>query len=181
MTTAAAGSLATVQETMRTMLGDCAAFRTMVGATGANIQAQALANVYHEALPPPSAGGEYTLDELATMRPFALLSTLAFEKTHDSTGDGFQYSESGTIWLRLEWDVPVDIADNDQEIGRRVDNDIGGIIDDLCDLAGKGPYLSMEHIELTEPWSRTRRQERASNGDAVVADFTIDWASGRPQ
>ena len=115
------------------------------------------------------------VEELTALRPYALLSTESFDSSHDAASTSFDYRESGTIRCRLVQDVPQEIADDHGEIGRRFDNVVGGIMDDLAALSGKGGYLAIERMEMPEPWTRTEDNRQATDGDAVTVDLLFNW------
>lgn len=173
--TTATGSLSLSKENLRITLADCATFRTWVGATTA---AQALNRIHHEGLPPRTSGEEYTIEELNALRPYALLSTESFGSRHEAASTSFDYRDSGTIRCRLVQEVPQEIADDHGEIGRRFDNVVGGIMDDLAALSGQGGYLAIEGMDMPEPWTRTEDNRQATDGDFVQVDLLFEWGTG---
>ncbi len=176
MTTAATNALALAQNHLRVSLADCATFRAWVGATGDDAQQQARDRIHDEGLPEPPLGVVYSLEEIQALRPHAIISTLSFRSEHDSSGSGFGFAHSGILVLRLEQDVPTDIANDMAEIGRRFTNLVGAIWDELEALSGGGGYLAIESIDMGEPFGRSAEQDAESIGDFVRVELTITWS-----
>lgn len=166
-------SISTILETLKNSLGDASTFRTWVGASGSDAQEQARKRVYKQALPPPESGPTHTLIELQTYRPFVIISFFRFAREQVATSSNFEWENNGELLLHFEQDVPPEIADNHAEIGVQFMNNLGGILDDLCDLAGQGGYLAFTEIDMYEPWYRTHPDEAATEGDAVAAKVMI--------
>ncbi len=167
--------MAKAQDILRVTLADCATFRTWVDATGVAAQQQARDRIYDEGLPPPPLGVVYELEDIQNLRPHAIITTLSYRSSHDSTGSAFGFVDSGILVLRLEQDVPPDIANDMAEIGRRFTNTIGNIWDELEALAGGAGYLAIEAIDMSEPWGRSAEQDADGMGDFVRAELTITW------
>lgn len=178
MTTAATNLLALAQNNLRVSLADCATFRTWVGAEGDDSQQQARDRIHDEGLPEPPLGVTFGLADLQALRPHAVISTLGLHSEHGSTGSVFGFDDSGILVLRLEQDVPQDIAHDMAEIGRRFTNTIGAIWDELKALSGGGGYLAIESIDMPEPWGRSAEQDAESMGDFVRVELTITWGGG---
>ena len=173
----ASGTVSLAQDYARATLADCDAFRTLVGATGATAQAQALARIYHAALPPPDDGDEHTLAELQGYRPFVIVHTdpndgYGFEI--NAVGTQHEFADYGEIWLTFEVDVPSDIAEQPSEIDLWANNTIGGIVDDLKDLAGQNGYLAITHGRLAG-YFRSDANEIATQGDYIVWILSLSW------
>lgn len=173
--TAPLGSMSLAQEYLRITLADCAAFRALVGATGGTAQAQALARIYHDALPPPRVGPGHTLAELELYRPCALLWQ------HQSGGFGRKVVavgssvDHGVLMMRIAADVDKEISENHQEVYIRFQNAISQIIDDLVVLAGQAGYLAITQIDVEAGPYRTHPDEYDTTGDCQFCDLRITW------
>lgn len=173
--TAPAGSLMLAQDNARKTLGDVTAFRTWAGAAN---QAEALARIYHDGLPPPADREAYTKDELELYRPCALIWTdpdNGFSTEILSTsGDSFDAVAFGKIVISLEENVPADIADDLAEVDIRFKNSVGQIVDGLWDLFGKAGYLACLKMDLDGP-QRVRPDNEPDQGDWMIAILTLHW------
>jgi len=170
-----AGGMSLAQEYLRTALADCSTFQAWVGAAD---QAEALARIYHEALPAPANGNEYTLAELQAYRPFALIWTSeqnGYSKRRLAVGT---WAESGRIMIRLEEDVDPQIANDPAEVARRFRNTIGQIIDELCALTDPGAgYLVFHTVTVEAGPIRTEEDEARTLGDAQAVELSVEYGS----
>lgn len=166
-----AGSVSKAQENLRGSLADSTAFRTWVGASGPSAQQQALNRIHHESLPPRTTGEAYGLVELQGMRPFCLLSTIRFHKRKIAA---FDFGEEGTLALHFEEDVAVEIVSNEGEIGRRIMNSVGQILDDIVNKSGTPLYLDIDEVELG-PYIRSTEEQAEAEGDFVWVDAVVHW------
>ena len=172
--TAPLGSIALAQEYLRTTLADCTSFRTWVGAVN---QAQALARIHHEALPPPITGSEHTLEELRAYRPCALIWTdvdNGFARRVVSVDSSI---DSGSLGLRLAQDVGEEISHLHAEVYQRFINSVGQIVDELVGLAGLAGYLAMTSLELKSGPFRSHPDEYETVGDIQFCDLRITWGA----
>ena len=179
--TAAAGCISLPEEILRASLADCYYFRRWQGAAWS--QAEALARIYPDALPPPTADG-FTLAELTALRPFVLLWTepqAGFRLHHDSSGSDFFYNHSGKLSLLFEQAVPDAIKDDPAEVDRRFKNEVGLMIcsrdgdkPGLCELSGQGGYLAIEELVAYGPF-RSAQDDLATDGDTQQFLVEIKW------
>lgn len=181
MVSTAAGSVSLAQQHFVTMLGDSTNFRTFVGASGANIQAQALARIYQDALPPSADGREFTLIELQELRPYALVWTApgegGFTISIDGVGNNNEFAESGTLMLRLARDVPDDIVNQPAEIVRTFQNIYGQILDDLITLTVTAGNLSFNRIDLVDGQNVYEHAKEEGQGFSQDVEFAISWGN----
>jgi hypothetical protein len=145
----------TVAETnMETLLADVTAFRSWVGAGTAE---QAKARIYIAA----EDEGSYT-------RPFALIATQPGELDRAIAGGATtEHIESGTVFVLFEDDA----SGTHEEAFRSFGNHVGGIIDGLCALAGRGTYLHVRAIELDD----IQRSDLDQDDDVSQALFAVEW------
>jgi hypothetical protein len=174
------GALSVPQAALRLMLADCAAARTWLGAAD---QAAALARIHYDGLPAPANGAEYTLEELTTYRPYAVIYTpdrrgLVYHLDAISTHSEFR--RNGAVCLRL-YNSP-DETDNDEptsEANLKWKNTLGAILDGLADLAGtvgaSGSYLAFDVMKLEEgpSWGHPKRAK--TDGVYQWAEISFDW------
>lgn len=144
------GTLSRALERLRATLADSAAFRAMIGPAAG--QAEALARIHYDGLPPP-AGLSYSREELAAYRPFALVylnPNAGFRAEQDGvSGTKFDWAERGKAIITLEKEASetyanAPTADAEQQFR----NEIGGIIDNLYSLSGTAPYLNITAISV---------------------------------
>lgn len=127
----------------------------------------------------PRVGEAYSEDELATLRPFAILFTEpeeGFVATSIASSEAFDFAGSGRMIAVLEQDIPREIDRDKGEIDRRVKNAIGLIIDELCDRSGKAGFLAFHRVSFTGP-ARVDRDEKQSlgGGDAIGCELRFEW------
>jgi len=168
-----AGCLALAKDTLKATLGDCASFRTWVGASGDDVQAQALNRIHKDDLPPPEDSNVYTLAELQALRPFAIIYTAGgFRKEYDASPAEFE--NTGTLAVLLEQDVPERIKNDPAAIADEFETVIGQIMDDLCALVDQAGYLTITAINLPEEWVRSDPKSEPDFGDAAMAMLFVE-------
>lgn len=173
--TVAAGPISLAREYLRATLADVTAFRTWVGA---DTQALALARIHTTDLPPPETRNTYSREELEALRPYAIVHTSGYRTDFTAIGSHHEYIDSGTLILRLQENVPVEIAGNDPEISERWENTLGQIIDGLWGLAGSAAgYSRITAIRMPESYIRAHKTLHATQGDFVVVDLEVDWGN----
>jgi hypothetical protein len=174
--TAPAGCISLVQNTLRTTLADSTNFRTLVGASD---QAGALARIYQESLPAPAAGATYSLTDWTTLRPYAIVATdqhNGIRKSHVSTSAGFDFLDSGRLWLLLAQAPAAGVTAAEADL--RWKNAVGSIMDELCGKAGQPGYLAIEAIELAL-WGRNTHEDAAGEGEEQIAILSIEWGNAQ--
>lgn len=165
------------QENLRVTLAASSAFRSLVKATGVSANAQALARIHHDALPPSRIGPEHSLAELEVYRPCALLwqdPRGGFGRRLVATNSTIDF---GVLMMRIAADVDREISENHQEAYVRFQNVIGGIIDDLVALAGQAGYLAITQISVESGPYRTHPDEYDTVGDCQFCDLRIAWGA----
>lgn len=162
-----------VLDNFETHLADCTTFRTLTGAT---TQAEAKARIWQDHTPAPDNGEEYTLAELETMRPFALIwldeGGTGYERTVIDAGFGVM--ENGVIMLRLEEDVPSNLDGSPGEAMRRWRDTWGNILSDLEGLAGDNPYISIRKSSMLLN-QRNHQDQNPAIGDTHIAEIRIEF------
>ncbi|MFZ5785121.1 MAG: hypothetical protein ACOY3Y_01655 [Acidobacteriota bacterium] len=170
------GSLSLAQEHLRVMLADAPVFRAWCAAAD---QAEALAHVYHEGLPAPPDGVEYSRDELESLRPYAVVFTAeraGFELLLSGIGETWDYNASGRLILRLRENCPEGFGDEPtSEAGLRWKNTLGGIMQDLAELSGGEGYLHVQRVRLEDGPYWPHPNLIPSEGLWLGADLSIEW------
>lgn len=173
--TAPAGSIMLAQDNAKNTLADVTAFRTWAGASN---QAEALALIYHDGLPPPADRESYTKAELELYRPCALFWTdpdAGFgSEVIATSGDVSEWEDRGKIVFSLEENVPADIAEDLSEVDLRFKNSIGQIMDGLKGLFGKAGYLACLKMDMDGP-HRVKPDNETDQGDWMIAIITLAW------
>lgn len=173
--TAPAGSIMLAQDNAKNTLADVPAFQTWAGAAD---QAEALARIYHDGLPPPADRESYTKAELELYRPCALIWTDqdgGFSTEAVSTsGNVFDATAFGKIMISIEENVPADIAHDLAEIDIRFKNSVGLIMDGLWDLFGGAGYLACLKMDMDGP-QRVQPDNEHDQGDWMIAILTLTW------
>lgn len=170
--TAPAGSISLAAEYAAATLADCPAFQSWTASADST---QARGRIYLEALPPPADGEEHTLDELRTLRPFALLSTTSFGRMQIAAGNGFDFGAKGSLTLLLEADNPSEIKDQNAEVMLRFYNAIGGILDELCERAGKAGFLAFTALDMPFGAGRSHPNDYPTIGDIMGTRIDLTW------
>ena len=173
--TAAEGPISRADTLLAASLAACARWQSMVGAVAAPA---ALARIHFGALPPPDARRqEYSLAELAALRPFAIVfadedTTLTLR--HKSTGTRRRFHDEGLVKFYIERDVPAELALDPAELDRRFKNDAGVLMQELCALAGLAGYLAINEITGRGPL-RSDKDEVTGKGDYQHFYFDVQW------
>lgn len=180
--TAAAGSLSLAQEALARSLATCESFQDMLeygGASlGADPEAGALLRIHHDDVQPgPANGTAYTTDELLALRPYALTSTArrgSLRLARRATGT---YPDSGKLELHLARGLTdVQAAAGDAEIARIWQNQLGTILQELCELSDdiSDQYLIVKEC-LVVGFGRVHEDDVPNCGDFVCADIDLLW------
>lgn len=169
------GRISLATENLRLLIADTPAFRSWV-AEGevAFTGAEALKRVHRDTAPSKDSGQEaYTFSELRALRPYALVSVVDFQivKYAEST----LRQDSGTLAIRFSKNVDQEIADDEQEIGFRFQNEIGSIVDGMDALSKGNPYLIIVGMSMLSPFMRSSVLETHTTGDYVFSDWRVNW------
>ena len=178
----AANPILTSLTAARQMLADCYHWRRLAGGEPWD-DAESLAHVHLDALPPPAVGGEHTRAELEGLRPFAIVSLGDGEAIHfdlDSSGNCC-VGMGGTVEVYLEMNVPPELRDTPSQLAAQVYDQIGRVLrtgnaaePGLVDLAGLPGRLALRRATM-RAYYRTTRQERMEIGDATCVHLALMW------
>lgn len=175
MTTAAEGAITLAEQDLATTLADCHAFQAWAGVAS---REDALARIYFDGLPSPDNGREsYTADELAELRPYAVIWTDeedGFRRKMVSGGAGFLFDDSGRLHLELVQEIAVADQADLAAADRKFKNSLGLILDDLAELAGQGGYLTATSFVTKGPL-RPHPDAEEGEGPWQWAKLVIDW------
>jgi hypothetical protein len=173
--TAAEGPLTRAETLLAATLAACPRWQTLCGSAEA-----AAARIYFDALPPPAAhAAEYSPEDLALLRPFALVYTdeeTGVTLAHAATGARRRFAERGVLKFYIEKHVPPDVADHPAEVDRRFKNDVGILLGELAALAGQANYLAIDEITAQGPL-RSHQDELPTKGDYQQMHFTVSWGA----
>lgn len=170
--TSPAGCLSLAQEYLRATLAASSTWQTECKAGDAG---QAAKRIYHEGLPAPSNRQAYTLLELQSLRPYAVIWTAeqaGFARSYESSDS---FDEGGQLQIRIERNSPDNLNDeptSDANVVFR--NLIGEVIDDLCDLQGGAGYLAFRRVALQE-WYRSDPVDAETWGVTQGALLLVEW------
>lgn len=142
--------------------------------TGANNATQAASRVFQESPTAPRYSDTYSLDELQSLRPYAVIETPddgAFRMAFTARGTTI---ESGALLIFIQADVPEAIADQPDEIALRIRNRIGTLAQELMANRETAGYLAINSIEVIDI-SRTPKNEHARIGDAIDVQLRVEW------
>lgn len=162
------------QQNLVLLLAACPTFQVMVSAADAD---QALVAIHHDEVTAPD-GTEYTLDELQTLRPFAVVWTSpeggGYQMQKTASGVGSHFMESGELILTLEDDVPEEIKDHPAEVSRRFLNNVGQIVREMADRAGDD-YLNVNRMAILNGPRRAHEDIVPTEGDFQIVTLSIGW------
>lgn len=175
------GPISLPLENLKALLANCAAFRSWVGAADV---AAARERIHLCGLPAPAAvGGAYGLDELESLRPFAVIDEFAFEDNRPG-GDAWvsqrvalgAFVESGRLLVRFEDDVPAEDARDIAAAKLALMNRIGALVTEMRDLGGgDSEYLSIHRITRHHPFERADESQAGTQGDYWQVSYRVDW------
>lgn len=175
MTTAAEGSITLAEQDLANTLADCHAFQAWAGVAS---QAAALERIYFDGLPAPDNGREtYTADELAALRPYAVIWTdeeEGFRRKQVAAGAGFYFEDSGRLHLELVQEIAAADQADLSASDRKFKNALGLILDELAELAGQGGYLTATSFATKGPL-RPHPDSEDGEGPWQWAKLVIDW------
>lgn len=175
------GPIRDALDLLHATLRDCDAWRKMKDPLNPWDQATAAAHIYTDALPPPSPGPDFTLADLQTLRPFALVwpdTTLGLRMQQVATGC---YSPSGQFIMQIELDTPDGFANDNNALGEELYQRFGRLIytgdggaPGMLDLATTSGYLPITDVVFTR-YMRSEPDDWQDVGDCIVAEFQISW------
>jgi hypothetical protein len=169
----AVGSLAKARDNLRNALAASSAFQAWVGAADA---AEALERIHLSALPlPPPQKGEYTEAELASVLPCAIVHTVAFSAIHDATGSAWEYTHGGSINVHFIGPADSETAAYPGPCGRKFENVLGGILDDLEAIAGTSAGFAFSSAMMREEPERGHFEDLPTKADLFRADVLFTW------
>ena len=185
-TTPALGCISKAEEKLRNMLAACTAFQTWVGAG-----VDPLTRIHIVELTVPTLDDEepdqnYSLAELQSRRPFALISTPSEQPfSIDIVASPNTPNQSGVLRIRLEENVPTELERNYPEAYRRFLNTVGQIIHSedathpgLVELLGVcgSNYLNFYKLDVLDHM-RTSSDDIPTMGDAHKCEIEIRWGA----
>jgi len=170
---AAAGCLSLAREAVRAALARSAAFRTW---TATADQTAALAKIHPHGLPDPAASADkYSLVELRTYRPYALIYT-DVSGGYASRKDAQGFAKSGRIIIELEQDATVGEGQSRADVDQAWENTVGAIIDNL--EANDGADVVASGVDLILGPLRNEPENWPEYGEVNYAALAVNYAEG---
>ena len=178
-------------ELVRTLLADCASFRTWIHATGsaASQRLQAFGKIYQIYLDPPFEVDGYDRDEIRALRPYASIDLATDEPyVRDAVaaqGDGSEQGmDSGSIIVEFHENIPTTDVEHPREAVIAFRRVLGAILDEMIVLSGTsaGPeYVLIMKYQLFGPIQVSVDDDDGSvkNDDNMVAILQVDWGQAR--
>lgn len=187
------GSLSLALHYMRETIAKSETFRTWVGATTgteAEKRQEAINHLHIAGLPPPAIGGEYTETELsdgdpiASWGPYGIIwldqDAAGFGFTRDSAGGGDRWAATWKAWIRFvgetdfDEDEPITFSNPIEFAELTFLNTIGGIVDDVRDLAGSSGYANVTRIGKGLGPIRRHPAVQPTQADTMAIDLVFD-------
>lgn len=169
----AEGGITLAEDYLRAMLANCPRWQTMCRCPGN--ETPAADRTYRDMLPPPANDqAEHSRDELVGYRPFALVWTdenAGYRKARVGTDC---YAESGVLNIQIEVNVDEADANDPGKFAGLFKNDLGTLIDELCERAYQPGYIAFDEIHLRGPW-RVQLEETPQQGDHLFASLSMSW------
>jgi hypothetical protein len=174
--TTPSGSISLAKQNLKVSLADCQVFRTW---SGASDQAGALAHIHLEGLPKPPDGQQaYTKEQLAEIRPYAIVYTAAnngFDLTVSSFGAHAEYDSKGKLFFTLFQNCTDREGDDpSSDANLEFSNFCGNLIDELAALSGLAGYTCFDRLAFQGPFW-THPQLLPSEGLYQWCEISLDW------
>jgi len=149
-----------------------ATFQTLVGEP---TEDGALAHVYRWRLPDPASGGAYTLAELQSYRPYALVAPSpegAYRRSRDAEAS---FDSGGAIAVRIIRDLPSSGTDAEKDVAW--DDIVSKIIDEIVSpsIVNAAGYLAVETVSIDYGPYRNDEDDIADEGIIQGVDLTLTW------
>lgn len=161
-----------IQDLLASTLAACASFQTFVGEVDASAAAL---RIHHDYIPDPD-GDAYTPEELAEIRPCALIYTLpdnGFTTKRDSAGTN-NWGSSGRLVCVLMRDTPSEQSRSDVDVDMR--EAAGDIMADLVDASETAGRLAITGLTASGPY-RTEPDQISELGDRQAFEIHIEWGN----
>lgn len=172
----AEGGLTAAEDNLKATLAASARFQTWANSAG-NAELAA-ARIYIDDLPEaPGDQDSYTAEQIAGLRPFAIIRTeprAGYSKGRVGTK---AYVEAGKLHIVLEENVDPTMADDVAILERTFKNTLTVILDEMLALAYEPGYLAIDLITFHGP-GRCSENEATGEGDHHFAMFEINWGIG---
>jgi hypothetical protein len=167
-------------DALATLVAASTSFQSFVGAANA---AAAAARVHKLDLPRPE-GEVYTIDELSTYRPLAIVDMErgggGWEAIEVAKGGGIgRFRTGGRLMLCLERSVPPGLVDDNRAADADFMAKVEAIASDMLALAetddGTNVYLCLRKMRIHAGPRRADPKEVATLGDYQLVWLEIDW------
>lgn len=158
----AAGSLSEVVTLARTLLANCAAFKTRTGSADATAAAEHI-----------RLDRIFDSHELHSQRPFALVKITQRGANAVSDGVSVGLEAGGNVLVAFEDNA--NYGDNHDDSYVDFLNFAGACIDQMEALSGVGAYLPFHNVDMVLAPIRTPRAEQQPDFDYWVCAFVLEW------
>ncbi len=183
--TSAVGPVSASEDLAIRTLAACPSYRAFLGVES---EAEAIARTYVAALPAPTDGLTYSIEEWEfRLRPYGIV--------HASRAGGYRsvrtaygaFSERGRMLIELEKTVPtdyspsggqtIDLTQDLEAADRWIKNQVGAITNDLESLAGQPGYMDIGEIGVVMGPSREDHREKVGRGCFYWVMIELAWGS----
>lgn len=169
------GGISLAEEHFRQQLAACAMGLEFLRASSGD---DALARIWKDAPPPPEAvGEEYSLAELAQLRPLVVVSTADREGYRSRRMATGTYAEAGQLLVQFEREVPADCKWDTQFNLQSFKRELGIWKRQWEALSGEAGYLEINSSSLLTLFQNDPNLE-SSQGNFLFALWRIDWGIG---
>jgi hypothetical protein len=179
MPVTASGIVSLPLENLRILVANCDAFQTWTESADVATAKTRL----HLIAPLAEDGRKFTAEELASLRPFAVIDEWRAPGGRQGGGSWVMdrhalggYTPSGKLILTFEDAVADEDKDNHDEARLQFMNQLGAVLNEMLDLGGGDTdYLSIHRIERWDFYARSDETEKTPQGDFYWASYLIDW------
>lgn len=185
MATLENGPLIIVLDQIRQLVADCYWFRRVTDPDNPWDDETALAHTYIDALPKHAENESYTADELAALRPYAIIEQAGGDgfRVNIETADSCCARPMGHVIIGLRLSVPDSLKDDDNVLGRWAATTVGKIIwtgneaqPGLLDLGVPPNRIAIRRLNA-EPYERVPEEHRKDKGDFLIVDIDVYWGN----
>ncbi len=156
-------------ENLRQLLAHCLVWQSWCRSSG---DAAAAAESVYLCGPPGPEESAYGSEELRVLRPMAVVLWMPGFRA-ERIG-AVQYRATGNLGLRLEADVPAELADSERDSEIDFLNHLGNLIAEMTGIDQGLGYLVPLAIGV-QSVKRSSRKSAGSEGDYFEAVLSVEW------
>ena len=169
------GPITAAKDAFSSMLANSAGFQALVGV---ETSVDAAKRIYSRGLPPPANAMRYTLDELAALRPFAILYFPDRDPYVARRTAHMAWGEAGRVEAYFEVAIDPSNANDPAAAEAALTDLLGGVVSDLKAAAGQAGALNLTEIAVGVRPMRCSEKERGSEGDHFFTILAVAWHGG---